>query len=297
MNDEKTSKRLDKVTMGKDCRIGENLRILGDGEITFGNNVAIGNNVVINVAETLVIGDRSIIGDHFIMEGRKIEIGTEFWSGHHCHVGGGSCFEKPSKLKVGYWVHLGNYGMINTARAVTIGDEVGMGIETKIYTHGAYLSAIDGFPAEFGPVELGSHVWLPYAIIMPNVHIGDNVVVGAGAVVTKDLPSGCLAVGMPAKVIKENCYPKKYTRHELKQIVEGFIKHFVNDVENATMSYREVDNEIWLLNERGDWVRYSLSERQVFGQPTALSERFRNELRRHGVRFKSYPEDNEYKQW
>jgi acetyltransferase-like isoleucine patch superfamily enzyme len=285
------------ITKGIDCKIGNNLNIVGDGKIVLGNNVTIGNDVSINVRQRLFIGDRSIIGDNFVIEGREIEIGTEFWSGHHCHIGGGSCFEKPSKLKVGYWVHLGNYGMLNTTRQVTIGNEVGMGIETKIYTHGAYLSMIDGFPADFGPIEIGNHVWLPYAIVMPNVHIGDNVVVGAGAIVTKDLPPGCLAVGMPAKVIRENCYPKKFTKHERKLLIDGFLKHFVEDIENATVSYREVDDEIWLLNEKGDWIRFSLSERHVFGEPTILSERLRNELRRFGVRFKSYPEDNEYKQW
>jgi hypothetical protein len=187
--------------------------------------------------------------------------------------------------------------MINTTRSVTIGNEVGMGIETKVYTHGAYLSMIDGFPAEFGPVSLGNRVWLPYAILMPNVHIGDNVVVGAGAIVNKDLPAGCLAVGMPAKPIRENCYPRKYTRQEKKQIFGDFFNHFVNDIQTATLSYREAFDEIWLLNEKGDWVRFNLVERHVLGEPTDLSEKFRNELRRYGIRFKSYPEGNEYKPW
>lgn len=296
MEKEKRSE-LDSLLKGKGCKFGDNLRILGSGKIVLGDNVTIGNNVIINVQQNLVVGDRSIIGDNFILEGRNIEIGAEFWSGHHCHIGGGSCFEKTSSLKAGYWVHLGNYGMINTARPVIIGNEVGMGIETKIYTHGAYLSMIDGFPAEFGPITIGSHVWLPYAIVNPNVQIGDNVVVGAGAVVTKDLPPGCLAVGIPARVIRENCYPKKFTKQEKKQLIGDFLKHFVNDIENATVSYREVDDEIWLLNEKGDWVRFNLPERHVFGEPTILSERLRNELRRYGVRFKSYPERNEYRQW
>ncbi len=42
------------------------------------------------------------------------------------------------------------------------------------------------------------------SIIMPGVCIGDQVVVGGGSVVTKDIPSNCIAVGNPAKVIKEN---------------------------------------------------------------------------------------------
>lgn len=42
------------------------------------------------------------------------------------------------------------------------------------------------------------------AIILPNVKIGKNVVIGAGAVVSKDLPDNCVAVGIPAKIIKQN---------------------------------------------------------------------------------------------
>jgi len=44
------------------------------------------------------------------------------------------------------------------------------------------------------------------AIIMPGVHIGDEVVIGSGAVVTKDIPSNCIAVGNPAKVIKTDVH-------------------------------------------------------------------------------------------
>jgi sugar O-acyltransferase (sialic acid O-acetyltransferase NeuD family) len=42
------------------------------------------------------------------------------------------------------------------------------------------------------------------ATVLPNVKIGNNVIVGAGAVVNKDLPDNCIAVGIPAKIIKQN---------------------------------------------------------------------------------------------
>jgi len=41
-----------------------------------------------------------------------------------------------------------------------------------------------------------------YAIVMPGVHVGDNVIVGAGAVVTRDVPSGCIVAGNPARIIR-----------------------------------------------------------------------------------------------
>lgn len=192
------------MKIGKNFKLGDqivpqNAKYKDDKvEIVIGNDVTFGKNFNINVTERLIIGDRSIFGDNVIIEGRDITIGREFWCGNNAHIGGGSCFEKSSKLVIGDQCHLGDYGMINTARAVSIGDEVGMGIETKIFTHGAYLNYFDGFPVEFGPVKIESRVWLPNAIVMPNVTIGHDTVVGAGAVVTNNLPSGCLAVGTPA---------------------------------------------------------------------------------------------------
>ena len=54
------------------------------------------------------------------------------------------------------------------------------------------------------PITIGNDVWLGGNVtILPGVTIGDNVVIGAGSVVTKDIPSNCVAVGNPCKPIKK----------------------------------------------------------------------------------------------
>lgn len=54
------------------------------------------------------------------------------------------------------------------------------------------------------PIAIGDGVWLGGGVIvLPGVTIGENTVVGAGAVVTRDLPDGVVAVGNPARVIRE----------------------------------------------------------------------------------------------
>ena len=53
-------------------------------------------------------------------------------------------------------------------------------------------------------IKIGDDVWLGGNVtILPGVNIGNNVVVGAGAVVTKDIPDNSLALGVPAKVVRK----------------------------------------------------------------------------------------------
>ena len=55
------------------------------------------------------------------------------------------------------------------------------------------------------PVKIGKRCWIGVnSIILPGVTIGDNVIIGAGSVVTSDIPSNMIAVGSPARVIRKN---------------------------------------------------------------------------------------------
>lgn len=54
------------------------------------------------------------------------------------------------------------------------------------------------------PIKIGKNCWLGTGVIvLPGVSIGDNVVIGAGSVVNKNIPDNCVAVGVPCKVIKK----------------------------------------------------------------------------------------------
>jgi maltose O-acetyltransferase len=87
---------------------------------------------------------------------------------------------------------------------VRIGDFVFVGPGVHIYTAVHPLEAELRRTQEFGkPVVIGNDVWLGGgAIICPGVTIGDRSVIGAGSIVTKDVPSGVVVAGNPAKVIR-----------------------------------------------------------------------------------------------
>ena len=64
---------------------------------------------------------------------------------------------------------------------------------------------LDGKHIQTKEIEIGNHVWIGLrVIILKGVKIGDGAIIGAGSIVTKDVPPNCLAIGIPAKVIKEN---------------------------------------------------------------------------------------------
>ncbi len=89
---------------------------------------------------------------------------------------------------------------------VRIGDYTLFGPAVQIYTAMHPMSAAERRTLlEFAkPVEIGSDVWVGGgAIICPGVTNGDNTTIGAGSVVTKDIPANVLAVGNPCRVIRE----------------------------------------------------------------------------------------------
>jgi maltose O-acetyltransferase len=89
--------------------------------------------------------------------------------------------------------------------SVRIGSFTLFGPAVQIYTAMHPLDAALRRRQEFGkPVEIGSDVWVGGgAIILPGVRIGSRAVIGAGSVVTRDVPAGVFAAGNPCRVIRE----------------------------------------------------------------------------------------------
>lgn len=124
--------------------------------------------------------------DNFLIEqsfecdyGYNIEIGENFYSNHNL--------------------------VILDANKVVFGDNVFIGPNCGFYTASHPLDAeTRNKGLEYAkPIKVGNDVWFGgNVVVLPGVKIGNNVVIGAGSVVTKDIPENSIAVGNPCKVIK-----------------------------------------------------------------------------------------------
>ncbi|MBC2934039.1 sugar O-acetyltransferase [Nocardioides sp. zg-1228] len=126
--------------------------------------------------------------------------------------GEGSQLRPPLHCDFGYQTTIGartfiNWGVVllDVAR-ITIGDDVQIGPHVQLLTA---THPIEPGPRRdkweaAEPITIGDNGWLGGGVIVcPGVTIGADTVVGAGSVVTRDLPSGVVAVGSPARVIRE----------------------------------------------------------------------------------------------
>lgn len=128
-----------------------------------------------------------------------------------CHLGSDAIVKPTLRCDYGANITIGSRTFVNydcvllDCNRITIGEEVQIAPGVHIYTATHPLDAAtrrSGLESAH-PVKIGDGVWLGgRSVVCPGVTIGENTVVGAGSVVTKDLPANVLAVGNPCRVLR-----------------------------------------------------------------------------------------------
>jgi acetyltransferase-like isoleucine patch superfamily enzyme len=143
----------------------------------------------------------------YIHGGKSISIGKHFHTDKRLRLEsfGSASLTIGNNVRITWDCHIG------ALESVTIGDNVLIGSKTIITDH--FHGEIDEFnlsipPSERklffkGPVVIEKNVWIGEAVaIMPGVRVGENSIIGANAVVTRDIPKNSVVAGNPARVIK-----------------------------------------------------------------------------------------------
>lgn len=164
--------------VGQNVKIHKPLHLEGDGL----DCVHIGCNSTFQ--ENCVIGCRKYYGNQTFVP--EIRIGDNCDFGAYCHI------SAVNRVVIGD-------GLL-TGRFVYIGDNA----------HGTLSAEESNIPPgkrglrSKGPIIIGNNVWLGDKVtILAGVSVGSNVIVAANSVVTRDIPSNCMAAGSPARIVKK----------------------------------------------------------------------------------------------
>lgn len=188
------------------------LNIENQGTITIrkyvsgeGNSLIVEKGCVLHNTTIHIIGNNNTIIFH---EGCTVGTRCSFWiegNGGKIEIGAHSTFTCDNHLNVqekGRSIILGEDCMISNHVTIRTSD-----------SHPIYSLEIQQRLNAAKDVIIGNHVWLaPHTTIMKGAVIDDGSIIGSHTMVTKHIPSNCLAVGYPAKVVKENVY---WTREEI----------------------------------------------------------------------------------
>lgn len=205
-------------TVGCRFRIGRGSCLLGrDVQVGHGVNIGKGTDIT---AETIILGDDVTIGAGVTIRTKKLIMGKGSRIDGHTTVYGVATSRSSLEMGEFSWIYSNCH--INTDDVVSIGDRSAAGSHCLIFTHSSYLPITQGYPVTFAPVSIGSDVWLPWhAFILPGAKIGSGSTVGAFSLVAGEVPANSLAVGVPAKVVKDaDTYRRKYSDEQMVALCE-----------------------------------------------------------------------------
>ena len=139
-----------------------------------------------------------------VFHAENIFLGKNVYVGHDTHL---KAYYK-NQMRIGDNTWIGQQCFFHAAGGIDIGQNVGIGpavkILTSVHAETAPPAAITSGQIEFAPVVIKDGCDLGVGcIIMPGVTLGQGVQVGAGSVVTKDVPDGMIVAGVPARILRQ----------------------------------------------------------------------------------------------
>jgi len=152
-----------KAKVPRSVRLRGRVRLVGSGEVVLGEGVSLNGTIVPIELVTYASG--------------RIEIGN------HTFINYGSSIAARASVKIGSHCHLGHYLFVMDND------------QHDVVRHWELPPS--------APVIIGDSVWIgSKVVILPGVRVGSHAVIGAGSIVTKDIPPRCVAAGNPARVIR-----------------------------------------------------------------------------------------------
>jgi acetyltransferase-like isoleucine patch superfamily enzyme len=212
------------------AKIGANVT-LGAGtvivapRIVLGDGVQIGDGGSIHCREAFLAGPLCSFRSGLNVRGGLIHFGQGVYAGARIQIGGGGNADPWALLCVGDNTFIGDDVFVNVCRAVVIGREVFLTQRAILVTHNIGHSILEGYENAFEPIVLEdkSQVGMG-STLYAGVRIGKSAIVGSNSYVISSIPEGKLAIGVPAKVVRDSV--RKLDRTQQLRIARQMIRDF-----------------------------------------------------------------------
>lgn len=186
-----------------------------------GKNVVIGNRVVIGsgcvIDGDISIGNGTVLSDHVVLKNRvivgkscRIQALTVIGEDGFGYTEDGNCHKEMIKhhggVRIGDDVFIGSH--VNIARGTIDDTVIGSGVKLAPSTHIGHNNRIEDDAVVicsqlYGSVHVGQNAYVVGSIVKNQCSVGENTMIGMGSVVTKDFDAGKVAVGAPARVLRD----------------------------------------------------------------------------------------------
>jgi acetyltransferase-like isoleucine patch superfamily enzyme len=203
-----------------------------------------------------IIGAGVMIGDYSSIKPLTvIRCDGQVEIGNYTEVSSFSIVYGCANFTVGDRCYLGPKAWINVTEDVEMGNDVGIGPRTTIFTHGSFFPYTEGYPVRFGEVAIGDNVWIASGVFLhPGIEIGDNVFINSRSVITKDIDSGHVVEGFPAKeIMKLEKIRRPVTPAKRDALIINILNHFIMYLEqvNPNLQVTSINGHVAEFSLRG----------------------------------------------
>ena len=316
------------ASIGEGVNLGERTVIIAP-QIVLGAEVSLDADTIVNCRERFCMGVLSSFGRNLNVRGGSVVVGDDLWAGQNIRIGGGGHADPRSLLCVGDNCYLGDDLYLNIGRPILIGASVFLTQRSIVMTHNIGHSILEGYENRSAPVILEDFCQIGmYTTIYAGCVVGQRAIVGSNSYVLSSVPGGKLAIGVPARVVRDSTRPLDRGRqlqivqtmmcdyHELLTLKGHVVSpiHTSPDwgfsVEHGGQRFRLVfletvsnfdfpvepaaETVVWTLNPPAvtppdGWTVINLLAKEVSGPSGIFVNSTREFLRKKGIRCKPAP--------
>ncbi len=211
------------------ARIGRNVSLglftlIDAPSIELADGAALAPFTIVRCRGPVTIGKRARINSFVVIDTGRFEIGDDSKIAEMVAVGG--MLSPRSALLIGKRVAIHPHSFLNPTEPIVMEDDAGLATGTYVYTHGSWRNMLAGFPGTFGAVTINQGAYVgARTFIRPGITIGAYSAIGTASVVTRDIPDRVVAIGAPARVIRDETI-HHYTLEQKNAFVLDWLQEF-----------------------------------------------------------------------